>query len=257
MASKIEYQFDISQKPWLRPQYYINNDISFETIVPSLKVDFQEDIKAEFIAEIHRRNVANRFPRDNDISVSIEVSSMINILLPMVSKNVLDALNGVAFIDDVNVSSTYVALSNNKENLIKVRLYLNKSLVAKRKPFVMFTINTKPIDKIIPLPRYTSQKVRTNPENIKYQNIVRTLINKQKNHPIIKSDMVMSFDITTTSFKNDLDNIVINYLCAMKNVVFKDIYQIKALHMNIKRLVRGKEHAVVSIEELSRKGSVS
>lgn len=252
MANKIRYRFDINQEPWLRPQYYTNNNVSLETIVPSLKVDFQEDIKDEFIAEVHRQNVSNRFPRDSDISVSIEVSSINNVLLPMAIKNALDALSGHAFVDDVNVSSIYAAMTDEKENSIKIGLYLSKRLNLKEKPFIMFRLNTKPIDQIVALPKYPSQTVKVNPENIRYQSIVKNLVNKQKNHSIIRNDIVINFDIETISARYDIDNIVLNYLYAMKGIVFEDIYKIKVLCMNIKRHISSNESAVVTIEELRK-----
>ncbi|WP_113675255.1 hypothetical protein [Vallitalea guaymasensis] len=238
----INITFNIIQQPWTRPVYMRGGKESKEVLVPSLKADFQEDISNEFFAEINRKKLFNRFPRQDNTAIFIIVKSSITCNLSLVVKNVIDALNRKAYKDDVNVTSIYAMLEYSKEESIAIGLCLNHVFNGDEQKndlynqaVIKFEVKTQPIDIINNIPKYTDQIIYKPSQNIANQAIIKKLIRSNYAGRVINEDVFIKCYIDTKLKEVDVDNIYLNYLIAMTGTIIVDQKQVKKICMNLNR----------------------
>lgn len=238
----INFKFNLSQIPWQRPIYLKDNKLCEDRIINSLKSDFQDDIIYEFSTELIRKKLQNRFPRTEAVGVCIIVRTKEDIRLPMVVKNVIDALNGRVYTDDCNVTSIYAIKEFSHNEEIDVGIFLNTSFDGDESyddllntAFLKFKVDTKPIDKVIAIPKQINQEIFIPDENKKQQQLIKNIIYQNYKISPMDDDVFIKCKINTASKESDLDNICINYLIAMTGTIFNNINQIKKLCINLTR----------------------
>ncbi|HYE10512.1 MAG TPA: hypothetical protein VEF53_10080 [Patescibacteria group bacterium] len=250
----ITLKFINPQLPWQRPIYMKDGNETDEVIVPSLKSDFQEDIIYEWVAEVERKKLHNKFPRDEALSIIIYIKTSAPVLLPLVCKNVIDALNQYAYTDDMHVVGIIAMQEHSLENTITIAIYPDtrfkgdediKSILGKS--VIKITVFSKPVHNIIAFPKHPRQQILVNPTNIKQQDVIKAEILQQYNDNPISNNVCISFQIETHSRDSDLDNICLNYIAAMNKLVIKDYYSIDKLSA---MLTRGRRNqATITIKE--------
>jgi hypothetical protein len=235
--SCINLVFVNKQEPWRRPEYSTT-----ELMVNSLKVDFEDAIKHEFIAESYRSDTYKRFPRQESIALAVEVNALNECILPAVLKNVADALQKKAYSDDYKVYSILATLEIGEEESVKVGILVDTRIrpdeIIKHvfsKSFITFKVETTPVDKVLSIPKLPNETMVNNKINKQHQSYIEQQISVQYSGGMLLDDVKISIDVDTLSTESDLDNIALNYILALEGVIIKDIKQVKALWLNLSR----------------------
>lgn len=172
----------------------------------------------------------------------IDVYSKRDIVLHGVMKNIFDALNGVIYTDDYNIESVIITknISAAAVDKIIIKIVTNKPIKnIQANPedyndFIVLSLDIDTIlcDKYLPYPPYSSYVNVYNPNEIP-DAILKSRISEGYEADVL-SDVALSLilsDDCVESRPSDIDNVMLNFIVALKDVAFSEYKDISKIHI--------------------------
>jgi Holliday junction resolvase RusA-like endonuclease len=215
--------------------------------------DFKTDIKDRITLDVKRES---DYPIFGNVSIYADYYTNRELSCIGVYKNIQDALLGKIISDDKLVKSLIVERHNAGSaeealllNVITTREFLNiDDMVEKYKPYVKYTkeITTTLEDRYQVYPKNIDIKEVAH-LNQSYDEVLVRKIKELYQGPVCDDhEIKVSVQITTYDSNSDCDNVAMNYLYCSQGILFRDIRQIKKLH--VMKKITDKEKPSIVIE---------
>lgn len=215
--------------------------------------DFKTDIKDRVTLDVKRES---KYPIIGNISIYADYYTNRELSCIGVYKNIQDALLGKIISDDKLVKSFIVERHNAGAaeealllNLITTREFMSiTDTVDKYRPYIAYCkeITTTLEDRYQVYPKSIDVKEVAR-LNQSYDEILVSKIKDLYQGPVCDDrEIEVSLQITTYDSNSDCDNVAMNYLYCSQGILFRDIRQIKKLH--VMKKITDKEKPSIVIE---------
>jgi hypothetical protein len=227
------------------------NDSIVYPYMPS--VNFQDDIEYEIQTAVRKHNV-NNLPINGSVSLYVELYTDKLSPITGVLKNIQDALNGVAYTDDRNVSSVLIRRlpKTTPHDVIKINIIVTRPIegitdtVGKYKDYVAYKVDVETVIESDYLPYVMDGNGILLPQKDDItQLFIRNTLLRNYHGDLLEGQIDLSVIMGSDSIDGDIDNLALTYINNLEGLLFESVSQIRCLY--IKRVVSLREDPFVEI----------